>query len=104
MRSASNTYSGINEELSITRSLVKAEYTMSPKDTEFSIQVLANAYWAGCAAARESTTSVVVQVLNNTIHHHSKAQLILATSSGESELYDLVSATVYALHMRTFRL
>ena len=45
-----------------------------------------------------------MQLLNSTIHRYSKSQSILATSSGESELYAIDSATAEALHLRAFLL
>ena len=81
--------------------LVMSDYNLPPYDKEFSIQVLADADWAGCATTRKSTTGVIVQVLNSTAHQHSKAQSILATSLGESEQYALGSARAEALHVRT---
>ena len=62
--------------------LVQTDYNLSPDDKEFSIQVFADADWAGCATTRKSTTGVVVQVLYSTIHNHSKTQSIIATNSG----------------------
>ena len=77
---------------------------MSPYGKEFIIQVFAYADWAGCATTRRSTAGVIVQVMNSTVHHHSNTQTILATSSGESKLYAIGSATVEALHIRTILL
>ena len=49
-----------------------------------------------------STTGIIVHKLSGASHRHSKTQSILATSSGESELYALGSAAAEALHLRAF--
>ena len=64
--------------------LIKSDYALPHDEVKFTINIYADADWAGCATTRKSTTGVIVQLLNSTIHHYSKTQSILATSSGES--------------------
>ena len=61
------------------------------------LDVFADANWAGCRRTRKSTSGGCVMVGYQCIKSWSKTQAVVAKSSAESELYGIVKATCEAL-------
>lgn len=65
-------------------------------DMEF-IDVYVDSDWAGDKISRKSTTGAILKVGNDVVKTYSRNQKTIALSSGEAELYAIVSGIVEAI-------
>ncbi len=58
------------------------------------VDITSDANWAGCRRGRKSTSGGTTMIGSHLIRTYSKTQSVIAKSSGESELYAVVRASV----------
>ena len=65
------------------------------------IDVHSDANWAGCKRSRKSSSGGTIAIGAHLIKSYAKTQVIVAKSSGESELYGIIRASTEALGVST---
>lgn len=73
-----------------------------PTKSQFRLDVLADANWAGCASTPKSTSGFVVYLFGTPVPFASRTQDVLALSSGESELCAIGSAIREAMFRASY--
>ena len=64
------------------------------QEPQQSVRIYADADWAGCKESRKSTTVGAIMLGKHALKTWSKTQTLIALSSGESELYSALKASV----------
>ena len=65
------------------------------------IDVHSDANWAGCRQSRKSSSGGTIAIGNHLTKSYAKTQEVVASKSGESELYGIIRASIEALGIST---
>ena len=70
-------------------------FVLRSSDVALDLHVFSDSDWAGDVATRKSTSGFLAQLCGTTIVFGSRTQATIATSSGEAEMYGLVTADAH---------